>query len=124
MTMNLRTLVVSSGLFGLLLAAVGGAIGGLELAVGIVVTTALMLLNLWGWSVVVGRAIGAAVQGQRSTLALGLYGVKGGGLFVSLWVLLKIFPVMSVILGSSVVFGALSVWATRQVLMATSVGDA
>ena len=95
-----------------------------DMAAGIAATTALMLLNLWGWSLVVGHAIGAAVDGQRSVLAIGIYGVKGAGLFLSLWVLLKWFPVMSVILGSSVVVGALSVWATRQVLTSVSVGDA
>ena len=124
MTMNIRTLALSSGVFGLLLATFGGVWGGLDLAVGILVTTALMLVNLWGWSQVVGRAIDAAVKGQRSVMALGLYGVKGAGLFVSLWILLKLFPVMSVILGSSVVFGALSVWASHQVLTSSRVGDA
>ena len=124
MTMNLRTLVLSSGRFGLLLAAIGGVFHSVDMAAGIAATTALMLLNLWGWSLVVGQAIGAAVSGQRSVLAMGIYGVKGAGLFLSLWILLKWFPVMSVILGSSVVVGALSVWATHQVLTSARVGDA
>ncbi len=124
MTMNLRTLVLSSGRFGLMLAILGGVFHSVDMAAGIAATTALMLVNLWGWSLVVGQAIGAAVSGRRSVLAVGIYGAKGAALFGSLWVLLKWFPVMSVILGSSVVVGALSVWATRQILTAASVGDA
>jgi hypothetical protein len=122
--MNLRTLVLISGLLGLLLSIGGSVLSGKSMAMGIAITTLVMLVNLWGWSLVVGRAIGSAVKGERSGLALGFYGLKVGGLFASLWVLLSLFPVISVILGSSVVFGAVSVWAAHQVLISSRVGDA
>ena len=46
MIMNLRTLVLSSGIVGFLLAIVGGVLAGGEMALGIVVTTVVMLANL------------------------------------------------------------------------------
>ena len=124
MIMNLRTLVLSSGIVGFLLATVGGVLAGGEMALGIVVTTVVMLANLWGWSVVVGNAIGSAVQGRSPVMAVGLYGLKCGLLGGSLLILLNLFSAMSVILGSSVVFGAVSAWAARRVWASATVGDA
>jgi hypothetical protein len=124
MMMNLRTLVLTSGIVGFALAAVGGIIAGGEMALGIAVTTVVMLANLWGWSQVVGNAIGSAVEGRKPVMALGLYGLKCGLLGGSLLILLNIFSAMSVILGSSVVVGAVSTWAARRVLTSATLGDA
>ena len=104
-------------------AVVGGFFGGIEFSLGILVTTGVMMLNLWGWSKVVGSAIGAAVQGNKPVLALGFYGAKCGLMGGSLWFLLGIFPVLSVILGSSVVFTAVGVWGLRTMFGDQPIGD-
>ena len=124
MTMSLRALVQTSALTGVVLTAVGGLLGGAELATGIFVTGLVMVANLWGWSIVVGSAIGAARSARRPGLAVALYGLKVGALGVSLLVLLSYFSVISVILGSSVVLGSVSLWAVRGAFHMAKAGDA
>ena len=124
MTMTFRNLALSSALGGLLLTVVGGLLSGPEMGLGIFSTAVVMLINLWAWSVVVDWALRAGQVRRKPYLAMGAYGFKAGILGLSLVALLKIFPVVSVVLGSSVVLCAVSVWALHSLFFRAKAGDA
>ncbi len=94
------------------------------MALGVFVTAVVMMANLWGWSLIVGAAIRATIEGSRPLWAMGGYGLKVGVLGLSVLALLSVFPVVSVILGSSVVVAAVSAWALRGLFGVAKVGDA
>ena len=123
MNMNPRTLVLHSGRYGVFLALLGGAFGGIEFAIGILVTSGVMMLNIWGWSKVVGNAIGTTIAGKRPFLALGLYAAKCGLLGGSIWFLLGQFSALAVVLGSSVVLIAVSTWGLRMMIRDHAIGE-
>jgi len=109
--MTPKTLIVSAGVLAAALVVVGGLLGGVQFAAGLATCGGLMLLNLVAWVVVGRRFVTAVLTGRAPVLGTVLFVGKLTVLLVGVVVAAASFPPLSVLLGCSVVVGAILAWA-------------
>jgi len=103
MILNTQTLLLSSAALLGLLTLVGLGVGGMSFAAGVLLTGLLMVGNLALWRHV--------LRGEPAALPSLLFVIKFLLLAACLAVLQDLFPMASVVLGASVVVGAILLWA-------------
>ncbi len=103
MTVNLPTIATSAAALGAVMALCAALLGQADLAVGIAVSAAVMLVNLGLWALAVQRLFAAVVDGRSDSVPAFLIATKLVGIGFMVWGLVLLFPVEAVLLGGSVV---------------------
>ena len=101
-----RTLSLLSVVLMGALVAVGVVVGGPAMGGGVAASAGLMIVNLLGWVVLGRRIVRATAAGTSATLPALLHAAKFGLVVGALWFLCRVYPASAVLLGSSVVVGA------------------
>jgi len=113
MTLTTQTLLASSAALLGLLTMVGFGVGGTSFAAGVLLTGLLMLGNLALWRQMCwsARALLLGEAQAAPVVPTFLFVIKFLLLAACLAVLQSVYPVASVVLGASVVVGAILLWA-------------